>query len=612
MPMFGMDLCRSVTSVMAVRKPLEPMLTIDSFIMEGIRVDADLFRQKLVLLPFEDDDDDDASESASAEGYVLRHDLLGLVEKVRGKIESLMASRIQRVVDDWIKIWNQRYEDVLAVLLTDQLNEKLDKLLSDSLHVRHELDIDAMRSSEAFESTDIWRTLRQELEGIQPPAPPKMPITPPQPQYAEPELGISDSLLFRKRRLLREASEAFDEKLAAWQKVCDRIKIVIEEKRADHALEVEMYERRRAEMMERIEAHRNNFLVQQREHNEGVDMFQANYQGCQSDAVERYVNAVLDKSPWPDMFPRKRVLEYNRDNRTLYISFELPHPSCFPRDHQSSTTDGPPTPRQAFTQQELGKRYNEVVYRALLRHLHEVFTGDKAATIDAIQISGWVRTLNRGNGQYEDNTIATLFCTRGEFSGINLHQVDPTLCFRFLKGVSAPDLSELIPVPAPHRFQQRDEVPPTQRILEPMDGRTNLAGLGMSEFGQNVMDLFEKEFRLMPGEIKVLHENADELEAWGMDPEPIRGGKFILQARKSNHAVPATAVKELYGSMVHEGATKGILLTTSDFAPEAYEFARNKPMILLNGSQLLALFEKHGVPARISFREAISLKSWLS
>ena len=598
--------------ILAVLKPLEPMLTVNTLVLEGIHVDAELFRKKLVLLPFDDDDDDDHSEGFS-DGYVLRHDLLGLVEKVRGKVESLMAARIQRVVDDWIKLWNQSHDDVLAHLRTDQLNDRLDKLLTESLNGLHVLDIEAMKSTESFESTEAWTWLKQELDTIQPPAPPMMPITPPQPQYTEPELGVSDSLLFRKKRLLREASEAFDQKLATWQKVCERISAVIEEKKADHALEMEMYERRRVDMLDRIDTQRKAHLDQQRRQNEEVEVFSANYHGCQPDAVEQYIRAVLNASAWPELFPRSRNLEYNKDNRTLYLSFELPHPISFPRDHQLDPQEGPVTDRAPFTPKELGHRYNEVVYRALLRHLHEVFTGDKAATIEAVQVSGWVRTLNKGNGQYEDNTIATVFCTRGEFAGINLRQVDPTLCFRFLKGVSAPDLSELIPVPAPHRFYQREEVPPTQRMLEPMDGRTNLAGLPLEEFGKNIMDLFEKEFRLMPGEIRQLQESADgSIEAWGMDPEPIRGGKFIIQARKNNHSVPASAVKELYGSMMHEGATKGILLTTSDFSPEAYEFGRNKPIILLNGSQLLSLFEKHGVTARISFREAISLKSWLS
>jgi restriction system protein len=71
-------------------------------------------------------------------------------------------------------------------------------------------------------------------------------------------------------------------------------------------------------------------------------------------------------------------------------------------------------------------------------------------------------------------------------------------------------------------------------------------------------------------------------------------------------------VKELFGSVIHEGAIKGILASTADFTPEAYEFARNKPISLLNGSTLLSLFEKHGYRLRINLREAVSLESWLS
>lgn len=55
----------------------------------------------------------------------------------------------------------------------------------------------------------------------------------------------------------------------------------------------------------------------------------------------------------------------------------------------------------------------------------------------------------------------------------------------------------------------------------------------------------------------------------------------------------------------HErGATKGILVTTSDYGPDAYEFVRGKPLSLLNGGNLLHLLEKHGHKARIDLREA--------
>ncbi len=67
------------------------------------------------------------------------------------------------------------------------------------------------------------------------------------------------------------------------------------------------------------------------------------------------------------------------------------------------------------------------------------------------------------------------------------------------------------------------------------------------------------------------------------------------------------AVRDLYGTVVNEGATKGILVTTSDYGPDAYEFAKNKPLTLMNGANLLFLLHKHGHKARIDINEARKL-----
>ena len=55
------------------------------------------------------------------------------------------------------------------------------------------------------------------------------------------------------------------------------------------------------------------------------------------------------------------------------------------------------------------------------------------------------------------------------------------------------------------------------------------------------------------------------------------------------------------------GANKGILVTTSSFGPDAYIFAKDKPLVLLNGGNLLHLLEKHGRKARIDLAEAKAL-----
>jgi len=55
---------------------------------------------------------------------------------------------------------------------------------------------------------------------------------------------------------------------------------------------------------------------------------------------------------------------------------------------------------------------------------------------------------------------------------------------------------------------------------------------------------------------------------------------------------------------MNEGAAKGILVTTSGYGRAAFEFAKNKPLELISGSNLLYLLDEHtGVRAKIEFPE---------
>lgn len=94
------------------------------------------------------------------------------------------------------------------------------------------------------------------------------------------------------------------------------------------------------------------------------------------------------------------------------------------------------------------------------------------------------------------------------------------------------------------------------------------------------------------------------MDAIAFDPDPIRGGKIVIQAKRYINTVAVAAVRDLYGTVHNEGAIKGILVTTSDYGPDAYSFARDKPLTLLNGANLLHLLEKHGKRAKIDITEA--------
>ena len=68
----------------------------------------------------------------------------------------------------------------------------------------------------------------------------------------------------------------------------------------------------------------------------------------------------------------------------------------------------------------------------------------------------------------------------------------------------------------------------------------------------------------------------------------------MIQAKRYNNLVPVSAVRDLYGTVMNEGATKGILVTTSYYGPDAHEFAKNKPLKLVDGSELLGLLGQYG------------------
>src|SRR3546814_10943818 len=97
------------------------------------------------------------------------------------------------------------------------------------------------------------------------------------------------------------------------------------------------------------------------------------------------------------------------------------------------------------------------------------------------------------------------------------------------------------------------------------------------DFEHLVRELFEKEFATRGGEVKITQASADGgVDAVAFDPDPITGGKIVIQAKRYTHTVGVSAVRDLYGTIQHESASRGILITTADYGPDAYQFARSE------------------------------------
>jgi restriction system protein len=144
-----------------------------------------------------------------------------------------------------------------------------------------------------------------------------------------------------------------------------------------------------------------------------------------------------------------------------------------------------------------------------------------------------------------------------------------------------------------------------KNVAEHMEPEANLAAMPWDDFEHLVRQLFEWEFGQHGVEVKVTRASRDRgVDAIMFDPDPLRGGKYVLQAKRYTRPVDVAAVRDLYGTVVNEGANRGILVTTSSYGPDSYEFAKNKPISLVDGPNLIAMLKRHGRGFRIDLAEA--------
>ena len=189
---------------------------------------------------------------------------------------------------------------------------------------------------------------------------------------------------------------------------------------------------------------------------------------------------------------------------------------------------------------------------------------------------------------------------------MNLAAIDPKTWFRHSKGVAAASIADVTPVqPIQPINKEDDRFIEGYSVIDSVNEGANLAAIDWQDIENLIREVFEQEFSSNGGEVKITQASRDGgVDAVIFDPDPIRGGKIIIQAKRYTNVVGVSAVRDLYGTLLNEGAMKGILVTTSYYGNDAYNFAEGKPIQLINGAQLLGLLEKHGHKARINLQEA--------
>lgn len=342
-----------------------------------------------------------------------------------------------------------------------------------------------------------------------------------------------------------------------------------------------------------------------KEKNDKVDLLKSEYFKKDKNAITTYYDNLLNAITYDINFHKSININYNNDNQVLIIEYLLPSIEQFPNVKENRYIKTRNEFKEInYSERELNNLYDDIIYRIVLDLISISFNNDLNSSINSIVFNGWSNSLNKATGLYNKACILSVFCDKNEFKEINLFKVNPKECFKSLKGISAHKISNLTPVKPIISIENNDKRFVSSQEIG-IDSSTNLASMHWEDFEHLIREIFEQEFSINGGEVKVTQSSRDGgVDAIAFDPDPIRGGKIVIQAKRYTNIVGVSAVRDLYGTVMNEGATKGILVTTSNYGSDSFKFAKDKPITLINGGNLLYLLEKHGYEARIDIKEA--------
>lgn len=329
-------------------------------------------------------------------------------------------------------------------------------------------------------------------------------------------------------------------------------------------------------------------------------------------AVSDYFRIAFLMIKLPFSFSQTVLLDYNPETGTLLLYYRLPteedlltiKEAKYIKKSSSFTL-------KSYSEKELDRIYKAVIYQIALCISNHLYTCDKTGLLQNILFHGWVDKLQKSTGKNAKAIVIAYQANRDIFANINLAKVDAYECFhRTLKGMGAPSIGEVVPIPPIARLDKEDpRFVEGYNVIEAVNDTTNLAIMEWQDFENLVRDIFEKKYSKQGMEIKITQSSRDKgVDAILFDPDPVMGGKIIIQAKRYANIVGVSAVRDLFGTMMNEGAMKGILVTTSDFGNDSYAFAKDKPITLINGNELLYLMAKEGYEARINLAEAKELQ----
>lgn len=329
------------------------------------------------------------------------------------------------------------------------------------------------------------------------------------------------------------------------------------------------------------------------------EKFKSNYLAKKPEAICKYYQLFFTKSAIAQLFEHSLSFAYAATERELVIDAEAPGYEIIPRHKGAKFTKSSMSVRYLDAKpQERSEQYRQFLASWALRMAADALLADRANALDSVIFNAFAMMVVPETGKDQRGCLLSVRVTREDLAKLDIARVDKIACLRKLGARLGTDSAAV-------SIYSNNLINAVQPLRTTVNTKNN-ASVNDSSLALSTIDPVEFEHLIahllsrmgLESELtKASHDGGIDIVA--LDKRPILGGKIVIQAKRYKRTVPVSCVRDLYGAMQHEGASKAILVTTSKLGADAWQFAEGKPIQLIEGAQLVDLLRLQGIHAHL-------------
>ncbi|KKS41684.1 MAG: Restriction endonuclease [Candidatus Gottesmanbacteria bacterium GW2011_GWB1_43_11] len=260
--------------------------------------------------------------------------------------------------------------------------------------------------------------------------------------------------------------------------------------------------------------------------------------------------------------------------QALTVNINLPPKDFIPKNKYKILKSGEKSYSEK-SRTQINEEYKDLITLICYRILHALIS--YLPSIHKIYLNGYAETIHKTKGHRFNACLLSCVVDIDEYDQIIVENLEPEAILSNFNLRFNYDRDYEISETTPHLYDE-----------SVVDRLIDLDTINPFTFEELISSLLNKMGLVA---VTTQHSYDGGIDVIAENSNPIIGGRFVIQCKRYQNVVPVDIIRDLYGAMTHERASKGILITTSDFSNECVKFAQGKPIELINRKKLTQLLE---------------------